>query len=91
LASRLVIVVTGRVQGVAFRWYTHQRARQLGLVGTVRNLPDGSVRIVAEGNREALECLLAWASLGPDRAQVTGTEVHWSEADGNYTDFLITG
>ena len=58
---RLELRIRGRVQGVAFRWYAREQAQQLGVTGTVRNLPDGSVRIVAEGKREALEALLIWA------------------------------
>jgi acylphosphatase len=83
--------VRGRVQGVGFRWYTLREARGLGLVGFVRNVADGSVRIVAEGEREALEAFLIWAGQGPPHAHVTGTEAAWSEAQGTFDDFLITG
>jgi acylphosphatase len=56
---RLCVWVSGRVQGVGFRWWTRARALELGLVGWARNAPDGRVEIVAEGNREACEGLLA--------------------------------
>ena len=91
MASRLEIRVEGRVQGVAFRWHTRKQALAYGLQGTVRNLRDGSVAIVAEGNRGALERLLAWAATGPPHAQVVTTEVRWAEARGDFSDFLITG
>ncbi|MBE0567218.1 MAG: acylphosphatase [Krumholzibacteria bacterium] len=89
--QRLEITVWGRVQGVAFRWHTCARARQLGLVGRVRNRPDGSVRIVAEGPREALEALAAWALRGPDRARVDRRELTWGEATGTFGEFGSDG
>jgi acylphosphatase len=61
------------------------------LQGAVRNLPDGNVRILAEGERQQLEALLAWAEQGPAHAQVFAAEVCWSEARNEYQDFLITG
>jgi acylphosphatase len=91
LRARLEMRIRGRVQGVGFRWYTVREARGLGLVGYVRNLADGSVRIVAEGEREALEAFLNWAGQGPSHAYVTETEATWSEAQGIFDDFLITG
>jgi acylphosphatase len=89
--ERLDMRVYGRVQGVAFRWYTQARAGELELAGWVRNRPDGSVRIVAEGSRDRLETLRAWAASGPDRARVDRTEVLWLDATGTLGDFTITG
>jgi len=91
VAERVEIQVTGRVQGVAFRWYTARQAESLGVVGTVRNLPDGSVRVVAEGERAALEALLHWVSRGPDHALVTDCRSTWSASQGGFTGFLIAG
>ncbi len=88
---RLDITVTGRVQGVAFRWYTQKRALSLGLTGWVRNQADGSVRMVAEGPRCDLETFLDWAAGGPDHARVDRREFAWSEAANSFDDFLITG
>lgn len=88
---RLDITVTGQVQGVAFRWYTQKKALSLGLTGWVRNQADGSVRIVAEGPRPDLETFFDWAAAGPDHARVDRREYAWSEAAGNFDDFLITG
>lgn len=68
--SHYTIRVTGKVQGVWYRQGTVDQARTLGLTGTARNLPDGSVLIEAEGPREALEQLLAWCRLGPPLAVV---------------------
>ncbi|HOX25747.1 MAG TPA: acylphosphatase [Candidatus Krumholzibacteria bacterium] len=89
--ERLDLTVTGRVQGVAFRWYTVQQARRLGLVGWVRNRPDGSVRIVAEGPRAQLETLLAWAGRGPERARVEECRHAWQGATGEFAEFEVAG
>lgn len=64
------IHVTGRVQGVRFRQGALEMALSLGVNGHAMDLPDGSVRIVAEGQREALEHLLAWCRIGPPLALV---------------------
>ena len=62
--------VTGRVQGVGFRWWTQQQAKRLGLRGYVRNLADGSVEVQASGSRESLEHFRALLKRGPAGAQV---------------------
>ena len=89
--ERVEIRVTGRVQGVAFRWHTRRQAHKLELVGSVRNLTDGSVAVVAEGPRSALEVLCDWVSIGPDHARIDSREVSWVPAQGIYTDFQIIG
>ncbi len=63
-------IVTGRVQGVFFRASTRERAVQLGITGHARNLADGSVEVVASGNREAVDELDAWLHHGPPTAGV---------------------
>ena len=68
-------VVHGRVQGVGFRWATREQAVGLGLVGTVRNLADGSVRVEASGSNEAMAALADWLGHGPRWASVTHVEV----------------
>lgn len=65
-------VVTGRVQGVGFRWFVMKQARALGLGGYVRNLEDGSVEVVADGDAEAVEGLAAALARGPAAADVRG-------------------
>ncbi len=67
--------VTGRVQGVGFRWSAIGEARRLGLRGRVRNAEDGSVEVEAAGAAGALAELLAWLRRGPSGARVTGVEV----------------
>jgi acylphosphatase len=68
-------VVTGRVQGVFYRDSCQQMARRFGVRGSVRNRSDGSVEIVAEGSRDAVDQFLDWCRQGPPRATVTGMTI----------------
>jgi acylphosphatase len=68
-------IVAGRVQGVFYRDSCQQMARRLGVRGSVRNRHDGAVEVVAEGNRDAVDALLAWCRQGPPRAHVTGLTI----------------
>jgi acylphosphatase len=70
-------VVSGRVQGVGFRYSTEEVANRLGLHGWVRNLSDGRVELEAEGDRPALERLLEFLRAGPRLARVDGVAVEW--------------
>ena len=66
--------VRGRVQGVGFRWWTRRRASDLGLRGTVRNRPDGSVEVHAAGEPDTLEAFAAELDVGPLGARVEGVD-----------------
>ena len=80
--KRIRAVVTGRVQGVWYRAHTQQQAMALGLEGYVRNLPDGTVEIVAQGTEERIDALLDWARVGPPRARVDEVRVSpWTQDD----------
>ena len=81
--------VTGRVQGVSFRWYAAREAARLGLAGWVRNDPDGSVGAHAEGPTEAVDEFVTWCRQGPPAARVQDVTVSDVEADGA-TSFEIT-
>jgi acylphosphatase len=73
-------IVAGRVQGVYFRAFTQDRARELGVAGWVRNLPDGRVECVAAGAPAALAALRAALEKGPPAARVTAVEeCEWRE------------
>ncbi|MCS7226325.1 MAG: acylphosphatase [Gloeomargarita sp. SKYB31] len=63
--------ISGRVQGVGYRFATQQQALRLGISGWVRNLPDGRVQAVFAGPSDAVEKMLAWCQQGPPAAQVT--------------------
>jgi acylphosphatase len=69
------ITVSGKVQGVYYRQSTRERAVELGITGTVQNLRDGSVLIIATGTKEQLDELTTWCSKGPVRAAVENIEV----------------
>lgn len=73
--------VTGRVQGVFFRDSTRAEAGRLGLTGHARNLPDGSVEVLACGSREALDELARWLTAGPPLASVDGVEAEAVDVD----------
>ena len=81
--------VYGRVQGVSFRYYTRREAHKLGIQGWVRNEPDGSVRVIAEGKKEKLENLLAYVNHGPPGAFVQQVDVEWSVGPPKFKDFEI--
>jgi acylphosphatase len=76
------VFVSGRVQGVAFRYYARQRANELGLGGWVRNLVDGRVEAWLEGDGNAVGTMLDWLRRGPPAARVTGMEVLETEPRG---------
>jgi acylphosphatase len=84
------VIVRGRVQGVFFRASTRKRAADLGLSGTVRNLPErGKVEVQAEGRREQVEALLDFLNTGPPGARVEELITEWSDYTGRYRDFKI--
>lgn len=67
--------VTGKVQGVFFRKHTKLRAEELGVHGWVRNMPDGSVLIEAEGTESSMKAFVQWCHFGPERAEVEKVDV----------------
>ena len=81
IAKRLV--VHGRVQGVGFRYATSQEAKRLGLAGWVRNRQDGSVEILIEGNADAIDEMVDWASHGPEAADVTRLDINAAQPEDN--------
>ncbi|HUB09922.1 MAG TPA: acylphosphatase [Myxococcales bacterium] len=88
-AERLDMIVSGRVQGVFYRHSTLAEAQRLGLVGAVRNLPDGAVEVIAEGPREKLDELLAWCRHGPPMARVDDVIVKRGLAKGEFRTFQV--
>jgi acylphosphatase len=84
---RLTAWVSGRVQGVGFRWWTRSQAEQLGLVGTASNLPDGRVEVVAEGPRTACERLTELLESSETPGQVTQVTARYSRPEGGFAAF----
>lgn len=87
--ERLHAVVHGRVQGVGFRDSTQQEAVDLQLKGWVRNQSDGTVQVVAEGEREQLDSLVEYLRRGPSVARVDSLDLDWQEATGEFSRFEI--
>jgi acylphosphatase len=88
--ARAHILVSGRVQGVFFRDHTQRWAASLKLTGWVRNLPDGRVESVVEGDKVQIETLISRVKEGPPMANVTEAEVTWEDYQGEFGDFRIT-
>ena len=82
-------VVTGHVQGVAYRTYVQDSAGKLGLVGYVRNLPDGSVEVVAQGDSTTLKDFVEYLHEGSLMAKVEGVAVEWQSVRKLWEDFSI--
>ncbi len=87
--KRAHLLIKGVVQGVFYRSSARQVARQLNLTGWVKNLPDGRVEIVAEGEEKKLEEFIKWCHKGPPSAIVDEVKVTYSEALGEFNDFFI--
>lgn len=87
VAARLL--VSGRVQGVGFRWFTRDAARRAGVLGWVRNLPDGRVEAWAQGAPGAVQELLDAVRRGPPAGHVEAVEVSWREPDAGHDAFTI--
>lgn len=84
------ITVYGRVQGVYFRAFTVQHARELGLTGFARNTTDRkTVEIYAEGSRDQIEQLVKFLEIGPPASRVEEVKTDWSEYTGSHSDFSM--
>ncbi len=87
--TRANILVSGRVQGVFFRDHTRRWATTLGLTGWVKNLLDGRVEILAEGDRENIQELYRLVQKGPPSSNVDGAVLEWQEYRGEFKDFRV--
>jgi acylphosphatase len=88
-ALRARVLISGRVQGVNFRWYTQRKAFELDLTGWVRNLWDGRVEAVFEGREEAVRKAVSWCHIGSPTAQVDDVEVTYEVPTGEFRSFYI--
>lgn len=88
--KRLHLIVSGCVQGVCFRAHTRDTAQNLNLTGWTKNLPDGTVEILAEGEEKNLKKLLNWSQQGPPAANVTEVKSSWATPTGEFSEFIIT-
>ena len=79
MQTRAHIVVEGMVQGVGFRWFVARHAEALGVRGYAKNLFDGNVEVVAEGDRSLVEELIKELKIGPRSAHVSNVKIEWKE------------
>jgi acylphosphatase len=87
--ARAHVLISGRVQGVSFRYYTMEEARRRNLTGWVRNLWDGRVEAVFEGEPDQVEAMLAWCGHGPGSASVSDVKVTQGAPTGEFENFRI--
>ena len=85
--KRVQVTVSGHVQGVGYRYFAVHAAQRLGLGGTVRNLPDGEVQVISEGDEERINEFLRDLRHGPSAASVTNMQVAWDDPVGGFADF----
>ena len=89
MVKRLKCRIRGRVQMVMFRDFVARKARRLGLVGTVQNIADGSVCVIAEGEEEKLEHFFILLNKGPLLSRVDNVEISWEKATNEFLKFNI--
>lgn len=86
---RVHVFVSGRVQGVFFRTETQKKAKKFGVSGFVRNLPNGRVEAILEGEREKVEKVIKWTRRGPFFAKVNKVEIKEENYKGEFKNFGI--
>lgn len=88
---RAHVFISGRVQGVSFRWFTQRKAQELKLTGWARNLWDGRVEAVFEGEAGAVRQAVTWCHTGEPPARVSDVDVTYGPFTGEFSSFRITG
>jgi len=89
LMKRAHVYVSGIVQGVFFRYHTQEKAEELGVKGWVRNLPDGRVEAIIEGEDRAVDLMVAFCRKGPPGAHVTRVEAQEEKWTGEFRGFIV--
>jgi acylphosphatase len=89
MKTRAHVFVSGRVQGVFFRSETKHKADRYDVKGWVRNLPDGRVEAVFEGEEEAVKALIEFCKRGPRGAMVTNVDLRWENLTGEFDAFKV--
>ena len=87
--KRLHATIRGRVQGVGFRYFVRESARQFNITGWTRNRFDDSVEVIAEGNEGNLESFVTELNKGPSMSEVTNVDIEWSDYVGGFGKFKI--
>jgi len=89
MKQRIHIIIKGRVQGVFFRAQAKRQAQIFNITGWIKNNPDGSVELIAEGEEDNLNQLQAWCTKGPDIAKVENIKAKQEEYKGEFTTFSV--
>jgi len=89
MKARAHVFVSGRVQGIFFRSETKHKAESHNVKGWVRNLPDGRVEAVFEGEEEAVKSLIEFCKRGPSGARVTNVDLRWENSTGEFDAFKV--
>ena len=89
MESRAHITISGNVQGVGFRFFTSKQAQSLNLVGTVKNMPNGSVDILVEGDKSTIQTFIDHVRQGPRLADVNSVDIEWQEPQNEFNRFQI--
>lgn len=87
--KRIYLLITGKVQNVFYRAEAKRKANELDLTGYIRNIPDGRVEILAEGEEKRLKEFIKWCYDGSDSAVVNGVKVKWAEYGEKFDKFEI--
>ena len=90
MADEARVLISGLVQGVGYRHSAYRKALELGLHGWVRNLSNGDVEAVLQGDRARIERMLEWCRRGPALARVDRVDTNWQTATTEYADFQIS-
>lgn len=83
------IFISGFVQGVGFRRFLQKQAQEMTVGGWVRNLPEGKVEVLLQGERQEVEMLIEASQKGPFLAEVEEVEIEWEEITQEYPDFIV--
>ena len=89
MKKQIVLKIYRKVQGVFFRDGSRRKARELNLSGFASNEPDGTVRVIAEGEEEELKEFIKWCKNGSDHAKVEKMDIKWTEPTDEFDDFVI--
>jgi len=87
--KRVYLLITGKVQNVSYRINAKRKAEELNLTGWVKNMPDGKVEIIAEGEEENLKSMISWCYNGSDGAVVNKVKAKWTEYEEKFDKFRI--
>ena len=89
MLRQIECIISGRVQGMFYRAFARRTAKNLGLVGTVENLPDGTVHVVAQGDQPTLDQYVTDLKQGSMFSRVDSVDVRWSSTERTFSDFSI--